>query len=321
MKFQQICSALSVVEFAGVRFLIDPMLAPKNTYPTFPYTCVTGEGNPTTELPVPLESLFDVDAVIVTHLHLDHFDDTAREKLPKSLVLFAQSEEEASQLRGWGFADVRVLLEEGVEFEGVRLYKTRCEHGEGNPVTSDAYDFMGFSGKACGVVFEATESARMAESFRFYLAGDTSMTILAAVSAGALVPFFLHNVYGKTSKMFIGDGGTLVLGTVISIFVIRILQNGMPCEHYVGRNMGLIPFTLAQRLSNQTTISSFYVSAVSSSQVEAAQAAVSMAWLDWAPPVVNTVSQPSAWAWASRNSSLRTLLPPRATPIISSRLM
>lgn len=71
MKFQQIRSALSVVEFAGVRFLIDPMLAPKNTYPTFPYTCVTGEGNPTTELPVSLESLFDVDAVIVTHLHLD----------------------------------------------------------------------------------------------------------------------------------------------------------------------------------------------------------------------------------------------------------
>ena len=85
MKFQQIRSALSIVEFAGVRFMIDPMLAPKNTYPVFPYTCVTGEGNPTTDLPVSLESLFDVDAVIVTHLHLDHFDDTAREVLPKSL--------------------------------------------------------------------------------------------------------------------------------------------------------------------------------------------------------------------------------------------
>ena len=67
MKFQQIRSALSIVEFAGVRFMIDPMLAPKNTYPVFPYTCVTGEGNPTTDLPVSLESLFDVDAVIVTH--------------------------------------------------------------------------------------------------------------------------------------------------------------------------------------------------------------------------------------------------------------
>ena len=53
----------------------------------------------------------------------------------------------------------------------------------------------------------------------------------------------------------------------------------------------------------------------------AAQAAVSMAWLDWAPPVVNTVSHPCSSASASRNSSLRTLLPPRATPHISSRMI
>ena len=39
-------------------------------------------------------------------------------------------------------------------------------------------------------------------------------------------------------------------------------------------NQILIPFTLAQRLSNQTSISSFYVSAASSAQVEQAQAAV-----------------------------------------------
>lgn len=79
----------------------------------------------------------------------------------------------------------------------------------------------------------------------FHRAGDTSMATLAAVSVGALVPFFLHNVYGKRSKMFIGDGGTLVLGIVIAIFVIRTLQDGTPCERHVDRNMGLIPFTLA----------------------------------------------------------------------------
>ena len=45
--------------------------------------------------------------------------------------------------------------------------------------------------------------------------------------------------------MFIGDGGTLVLGIVIAIFVIRTLQDGTPCERHVDRNMGLIPFTLA----------------------------------------------------------------------------
>lgn len=173
MKFQQIRSALSVVEFAGVRFLIDPMLAPKNAYPVIPLTCVTGEGNPTTDLPVALETLFDVDAVIVTHLHFDHFDDAAREALPKTLVLFAQSETEAETLRGYGFRDVRVLREEGVEFEGVRLYRTECEHGAGDLVTSDAYDAAGSAAEACGVVFEATERARKPEAFRFYLAGDT----------------------------------------------------------------------------------------------------------------------------------------------------
>ena len=51
-----------------------------------------------------------------------------------------------------------------------------------------------------------------------------------------------------------------------------------------------------------------------------AAAAVSMAWLDWAPPVVNTTSAPLAMASASRNSSLRVLFPPRPRPVRSSRL-
>lgn len=79
----------------------------------------------------------------------------------------------------------------------------------------------------------------------FYLSGDMKMTILAAVSVGALIPFFLHNVFGKTSKMFIGDGGTLVMGTVMSVFVIAILQSGSRVAAFVDPNVGLVPFTLA----------------------------------------------------------------------------
>ena len=79
----------------------------------------------------------------------------------------------------------------------------------------------------------------------FFLAGEAPMTILAAVSVGALIPFFLHNVFGKTSKMFIGDGGTLVMGLVMSVFVIAILQNGSRVAAYVNPNVGLVPFTLA----------------------------------------------------------------------------
>lgn len=79
----------------------------------------------------------------------------------------------------------------------------------------------------------------------FCLAGDTKMTILAAVSAGALIPFFFHNVFGKTSKMFIGDGGTLVMGAVMSVFVIEILHRNSLCAAYVSSGVGLIPFALA----------------------------------------------------------------------------
>lgn len=79
----------------------------------------------------------------------------------------------------------------------------------------------------------------------FFLAGEAPMTILAAVSVGALIPFFLHNVFGKTSKMFIGDGGALVMGVVMSVFVIAILQNGSRVAAYVNPNVGLVPFTLA----------------------------------------------------------------------------
>lgn len=79
----------------------------------------------------------------------------------------------------------------------------------------------------------------------FFLSGEESMTILAVVSVGALIPFFLHNVFGKTSKMFIGDGGTLVMGVVMSVFVIAILQNGSRVAAYVNPNVGLVPFTLA----------------------------------------------------------------------------
>ncbi len=79
----------------------------------------------------------------------------------------------------------------------------------------------------------------------FFLAGEAPMTILAAVSVGALIPFLLHNVFGKTSKMFIGDGGTLVMGVVMSVFVIAILQNGSRVAAYVNPNVGLVPFTLA----------------------------------------------------------------------------
>lgn len=82
-------------------------------------------------------------------------------------------------------------------------------------------------------------------SIYFYMLGDLTMTVLGLVCIGALVPFFIHNVFGDTSRMFIGDGGTLVMGLVMSVFVTRVLEGSSGGERFAEAGMGLIPFTLS----------------------------------------------------------------------------
>jgi UDP-N-acetylmuramyl pentapeptide phosphotransferase/UDP-N-acetylglucosamine-1-phosphate transferase len=79
----------------------------------------------------------------------------------------------------------------------------------------------------------------------FYTTGSQTMTTLAMSAAGAIVPFFLHNVFGLSSRMFIGDGGTLVIGTMMAMFVMSILSSKLGYISLVADGMGLIPFTLA----------------------------------------------------------------------------
>ena len=64
--------------------------------------------------------------------------------------------------------------------------------------------------------------------------------------AAALLPFWLHNVFGKRSKMFLGDGGSLLLGTGFVAMVFFVLSHKSPCTPLAEeKGMGLIPFTLA----------------------------------------------------------------------------
>lgn len=81
--------------------------------------------------------------------------------------------------------------------------------------------------------------------FTFLLAGDVNMASLAILSVGALIPFFCHNVFGKASKMFIGDGGTLLMGTVMSAFVINALKSDSLLASSSPDNFGIVPFALA----------------------------------------------------------------------------
>lgn len=78
----------------------------------------------------------------------------------------------------------------------------------------------------------------------FYV-GDMVIGRLALIFVGSLVPFFLHNVFGRKSKMFIGDSGTLMMGTVMTLFVFSILSKNSDCCVLEQKGLGLVPFTVA----------------------------------------------------------------------------
>lgn len=79
----------------------------------------------------------------------------------------------------------------------------------------------------------------------FFHCGMNTLGCLALIGAGALIPFYLHNVFGGKSKMFIGDGGTLMMGTAVAFFVASCLSSASPAQDLENQNFGLIAFTLA----------------------------------------------------------------------------
>lgn len=78
----------------------------------------------------------------------------------------------------------------------------------------------------------------------FIIIGPSVWASLAVIVTAALIPFFFHNVFGVKSKMFIGDGGTMMLGFLMAIFAIGALstRRGLVLE---AQGISVIAMTLA----------------------------------------------------------------------------
>lgn len=164
MKLTQIRNATLILEYAGKKFLIDPMLADKEAWPGFPGTARPHLRNPLVALPVAVDTLLNVDAVIVTHTHPDHWDDVAQQLIPDDKLIFTQHDADATLIRSQGFTNVRVLTTEN-SYEGITIIKTGGQHG-----SDEAYanpEMAAMLGDACGLVF------RHADEKVLYIAGDT----------------------------------------------------------------------------------------------------------------------------------------------------
>ena len=129
MRLRLIRHATLLVETAGRRLLVDPMLDPAGARPPVANT-PNQRRNPLVELPEPVELLARrLDGVVVTHLHADHLDETAVDLLPKDLPLLCQPADEGV-LRDRGFTDVRPVEDEA-ELGALAIARTDGRHGTG----------------------------------------------------------------------------------------------------------------------------------------------------------------------------------------------
>src|SRR5215471_7323422 len=99
-------NATLVVDLAGQRILVDPMLDPAGARPAIENTPAQ-RPNPLVELPAESEeALQGITAAIVTHLHADHLDDEGARFLAEAGVRVQGQAEQLDTLRERGLADV-----------------------------------------------------------------------------------------------------------------------------------------------------------------------------------------------------------------------
>lgn len=132
MKIRLLRHATIVLDYAGKRIMVDPVLSPAGTANPIP---TRGEGhdrrNPLVELPVSAAELGEIvaslDGALVTHLHQDHFDEVAARLLPDDLPLLCQAEDEP-RLRQRGFTALQPIAD-SMDWQGIRIARTRGRHG------------------------------------------------------------------------------------------------------------------------------------------------------------------------------------------------
>lgn len=155
LEIQLIRNATLLVHIKGKRILIDPMLGEVGSIKAVPFTR-DKKRNPIVPLPVPAQTITDLDAILITHLHFDHFDEEAKRILPRNLPLFCQPQDEV-RIQKSGFHNV-ISIDNMHQWEGMNIYRVEGKHGTG---------LAGLlMGKVSGFIFEA-------EGKKLYIAGDT----------------------------------------------------------------------------------------------------------------------------------------------------
>ncbi|MCK5052080.1 MAG: MBL fold metallo-hydrolase [Candidatus Cloacimonetes bacterium] len=129
MEIQFIRHATVLIIVENKKILVDPMLGEIGTESPYPMTANRIK-NPLISMPVKNENLIkDLDAVLLTHYHPDHFDKTAENILPKDLLIYCQPGDDIL-LKEKGFVNVQVIDIKS-DLGEISIMRYEVNHAEG----------------------------------------------------------------------------------------------------------------------------------------------------------------------------------------------
>ena len=127
--------------------------------------CVNEVRQPRVDVPISIDEIVNTDAVILTHTHIDHWDEIAAKSINKNLPFFVQNESDANLIKKLGFSNIKIVEETGTQFEGINLYKTETQHG--SPEVKPYYTSINDSNDCMGVVLQKDGQKML------YITGDS----------------------------------------------------------------------------------------------------------------------------------------------------
>jgi L-ascorbate metabolism protein UlaG (beta-lactamase superfamily) len=192
-RLQLVRNATAIIRYGGKTILLDPFLSPAGALPAFNNT-PNPRPNPLVELPMPAAQVVaGIDATLLTHPHVDHWDPVARELLPKGGAIFVQPSDQ-ERVTTAGFTAVRAV-ESTLTWEGITITRTGGQHGRG--------DVGQRMGTVSGYVLARAGLPTL------YIAGDTIWCPEVADAIKAHAPDVI--VVNAGAAQFL-EGGLIIMG-------------------------------------------------------------------------------------------------------------